>query len=54
MDFDPEGVESTGIFRPDHARADNGQRFRQHPDLEDLVGVVHARMLERKLRRTQG
>ena len=52
MHLDAERGESAGIFRPDHARADNRQGFRKHADLENFVGVMHARMLERKLRRT--
>ena len=51
MHLDAERGESAGIFRADHAGANDCQGFRQHADLEDFIGVMHAGMLERKLRR---
>jgi hypothetical protein len=52
--FDPECSKSTGILRPDHARADHGQRFREHGDRQDFVRIVDAWMLKRKFRRAHG
>ena len=52
MHLDAESVESTGIFRTDHARPHNRESFWERADLENFVRVMHARMLERKLGRT--
>ena len=51
MHLNSERGESAGIFRTDHAGADNGQSLRERADLENFVGIMHAGMLERKLRR---
>ena len=42
--LDAERGEGAGVFGADHARADHRQARGQLDDLEDLVGVVDARM----------
>ena len=54
MHLDAERSEDAGIFRPNHAGADHCQGLRQRADLENLVGIMDARMLKRKFRRTHG
>ena len=54
MHVDPESSKSAGILRADNAGAYDRQRFREHADLENLIRVVHAGMLEWKFRRTYG
>src|SRR5947199_5409715 len=54
MHVDPESSKSEGILRADNAGAYDRQRFREHADLENLIRVMHAGMLEWKFRRTYG
>src|SRR5438046_8506371 len=54
MHADPESSKSAGILRADNAGADNSQCLRKRADLENLIEVMHAGMLEWKFRRTYG
>ena len=53
MDFDAKRRERARVFAADHAAADHRQLLRQRFQLEDLVRVVDAIVLEWKHRRTQ-
>ena len=53
MHFGAQRGERAGVFAADHAAADHDELFRQRLEFEDFVRVMHAVVLEGKLRRSQ-
>ena len=53
MHLDAQRGERAGVLAADHAAADHDELLRHRLELEDLVRVVHAVVLEGKLRRPQ-
>ena len=52
--LDPERGEGAGIFAANDAAADDDELLRHRLELEDLVGIVDAVVVERELRRPEG